>query len=78
MSAHNLPPLHVGQLCRYRFKRHRPELYGRRCRVRVVGHRLNQVAVEFEGGDSHVTVRNALEPVEESYRNPPVQGVLFG
>jgi hypothetical protein len=70
-------PVHVGQLCRYRVKRHRPELFGRRCCVRVVGKRMNQIAVEFEDGECHVTVRNCVEPVGDEYRDPAVQGNLF-
>lgn len=63
---------------RYHFKRHRPELFGKRCRVVVYGRRLNQILVEFASGERHVTVRNAVEPVGAEYREPAEQGRLFG
>jgi hypothetical protein len=62
---------------RYRFKRHRPELFGKRCRVLIYGRRLNQILIEMSDGERHVTVRHAVEPVGPEYREPAQQGRLF-
>ena len=53
-----------------------PERRGQRCRIRCRG-ALNSVAVEFEDGECHLTVRNCVEPVGDEYREPAVQGNLF-
>lgn len=43
----------------YRWKKYRPDLYGRRCRVVAAG-AMNSVLVEFAGGVRHVVSRYAI------------------
>ncbi len=71
MSARYRPDLHPGDVCRYRVKRHRPELFGRRCRVLVVGHRLNQIAVEFDDGEQVLTVANSVQVMPADWCETP-------
>lgn len=47
----------------YRWRKYRPDLYGRRCRVIAWGDR-NSVLVEFESGERHVVSRNAIRRAE--------------
>lgn len=43
----------------YRWRKYRPELFGRRCRILAHG-TMNSRLVEFEGGTRHVVSGNAL------------------
>jgi hypothetical protein len=43
----------------YRWRKFRPDLFGRRCRVVAHGS-MNSALVEFETGERHVVSRNAL------------------
>ncbi|AMV24564.1 hypothetical protein VT84_09225 [Gemmata sp. SH-PL17] len=43
----------------YRWRRYRPELKGKRCRLLARG-TMNSALVEFEGGEKHVVSRNAI------------------
>lgn len=43
----------------YRWKKFRPDLFGRRCRV-LARLPFNSALVEFECGEQHVVSRNAL------------------
>lgn len=47
----------------YRWKKFRPELFRKRCRLlaRLV---FNSALVEFEGGERHVVSRNSLARVK--------------
>lgn len=47
----------------YRWKKYRPELCGRRCRLLARGG-MNSALVEFEDGTRHVVSRNALRKVK--------------
>ena len=50
-----------GQAYRYAWRLARkPELYGRLCRIVIVGKRMNSVLVEFEDGQREVVSRRAL------------------
>lgn len=46
----------------YRWRKYRPDLFGRRCRVIARG-RMNSALVEFEDGTQHVVSRNAIRKV---------------
>ncbi|VTT96548.1 unnamed protein product [Gemmataceae bacterium] len=43
----------------YRWRKYRPELFGRRCRILAHGS-MNSRLVEFEDGTRHVVSGNAL------------------
>lgn len=43
----------------YRWKRYRPELYGRACRVLKRG-KMNSCSAEFENGEKCIVSRNSL------------------
>lgn len=47
----------------YRWKKFRPELCGKRCRVLARG-RMNSALVEFEDGTRHVVSRYSLRKVK--------------
>ena len=45
-------------------KARKPELFGRHCRIVVVGKRMNSVLVEFEDGQREAVSRRALRKAE--------------
>jgi hypothetical protein len=51
----------------YRWRKHRPELFGRACRVLARG-RMNSVLVEFTGGERHVVSRHAVRRIRPEAR----------
>lgn len=48
----------------YRWRKYRPDLFGRRCRLISRG-RTNSALVEFECGTKHVVSRHAIRKVRE-------------
>lgn len=48
----------------YRWRKYRPELFGRRCRIISRG-RMNSALVEFADGTRHVVSRNAIRKIKE-------------
>lgn len=52
----------------YRWRKYRPELYGRPCRILARG-RMNSVMVQFEDGTRHVVSRYAVRKIKTHWSN---------
>lgn len=49
----------------YRWRKYRPDLFGKKCRV-LVRSKMNSALVEFEDGTRHVVSRFAIRKVADS------------